>query len=204
MPKPTAPVPPDAQPDGEPNRHLARFKTSLAKRWSHTRMTELYETLDLSLYLWALDRDDEALGVLGSVTSAVTTPIGRDGLPNYNVWSPVVAMNALEARILRLAGNPQAAATPAARLASDPGLAPNRDFITDKITDAQGELDAAATETSVKWACHKLARRTGTLVLYAELAAAAHPYAAWSEADDVERLITTGRTHLRTRLTAAA
>jgi hypothetical protein len=190
-----------ALPANEPNRYLAKVKTSLARRWSLTRMKELYDQADLARYLWALERDAEALAVLRSVTSVVPVP---SGLPNYNVWSPVVTMNALEARICRLAGDGAGAAVPAARVMADPGLAPNRDFIVAEITDAPAALGEANAETSVKWACHKLSRTVGGLILLHELAVAGHPHAAWYDVDRVDRLIVEGHTLLAARLSAAA
>src|SRR5690242_5873759 len=76
MPRSATPVtpPPAASPAGETNRYLAKVKTSLTRRWSHTRMRELYEEADLARYLWALEREAEALDILRSVTSAVPVP----------------------------------------------------------------------------------------------------------------------------------
>ncbi|MCW2919512.1 MAG: hypothetical protein JWN52_7580 [Actinomycetia bacterium] len=203
-PKQIVTPPPAARPGGEPNRYLAKFKTSLARRWSHTRMNELYDQVDLARFLWALEREAEALEILRSVTSVIATPYGRDGLPDYNIWSPVAAMNALEARICRLAGDIEAAAAPTARIMADAALAPNREFIAGEVTEAKVKLDEAFAETSAKWACHKLSRRTGSLVLLRELAVADHPYARWFDHQDVEELILTGRALLATRLSAAA
>lgn len=104
--RPLTPLP-AASPVNESNRYLVKLKTSLARRWSHTRRKELYEQADLARYLWALEREAEALDMVRSVTSAVPLP-GR--LPNYNVWCPVVTMDALEARGCRLAGEEAAAA----------------------------------------------------------------------------------------------
>jgi len=193
-----------ARPDGEENRYLLKFKSSLVERWSLTRMTELYEIVDLSAYLWAVDRSEEALAVLRSVTTAITEPPRtRDGTIDYNVWCPVAAANALEARLLRDRGD--AAAQPAAdRLVGDPGLADNPDFIRERVTDAPGKMATAAAETSAKRACRRLSRTLLDLLLLAELAAAGHPYAVYYDAAEVAQLIESGRDLLRTRLMAAA
>jgi hypothetical protein len=203
MPKTATPVtpPPAASPVNERNRYLAKVKTSLARRWSHIRMKELYEQADLARYLWALEREAEALDVVRSVTSAVPLP-GK--LPNYNVWCPVVTMDALEARICRLAGEEAAAAVPAARVLADPGLAPNPDFIRGKVTDAPADFAEAKAETSVKWVCRRLSGRVGELILFHEMAVVGHPYADWYDADEVDRLIVEGRALLAARLSAAA
>jgi hypothetical protein len=199
----TAVAPPGAAlPANEENRYLAKVKTSLARRWSHTRMKELFEQADLARYLWALDREAEALDVLRSVTSIVHPP-GGAGTPNYNVWSPVVTMNAIEARICRLAGDEAGAAAPVSRLMADPGLAANRDFIAGKVADAPGAFADANAESSVKWACHKLSRTIGGLTLLCELGVAGHPYADWYDVEEVDRLIVTGRALLASRLRAS-
>ncbi|MEV5703993.1 hypothetical protein [Actinoallomurus sp. NPDC052274] len=203
MPRSATPVtpPPAASPTGETNRYVAKVKTSLTRRWSHTRMKDLYEQADLARYLWALERETEALEILRSVTSAVPVP---GASPNYNVWSPVVTMDALEARICRLAGDEAAAAVPVGRILADPGLAPNRDFIVEEIADAPAALERANAETSVKWACHRLSRHVGSLIHLHELAVAGHPYGEWYDAAEVDRLIVEGRALLAARLSAAA
>lgn len=199
----TAVAPPRAAlPANEENRYLAKVKTSLARRWSHTRMKELFEQADLARYLWALDREVEALDVLRSVTSVIHPPSGA--LPNYNVWSPVVTMNAIEARICRLGGDEAGAVAPVSRLMADPGLAPNRDFITGRVVEAPAVFADANAETSVKWACHRLSRTLGALILLGELGAAGHPYADWYDVEEVDRLIATGRALLAARLSMAA
>jgi hypothetical protein len=43
--KPPVDVPAVITAAGDPNRHLARWKASLVRRWSLTRMHELLETL---------------------------------------------------------------------------------------------------------------------------------------------------------------
>ncbi|MEU1983585.1 hypothetical protein [Nocardia sp. NPDC019395] len=197
-------VPAAAKPDDEDNRYLLKFKSSLVKRWSHTRMAELYEIVDLSVYLWAVDRSDEALAVLRSVTSVITEPPRtRDGVVDYNVWCPVAAANALEGRLLRGRGD-AAVEVPVARITGDPGLADNPDFIREQVAVAAEKMAAAAAEGSVKRACHRLSRTLIGLLLLAELAAAGHPYADYYNAAEVAELIETGRELLRTRLMAAA
>ncbi|WP_328387497.1 hypothetical protein [Nocardia sp. NBC_00416] len=193
-----------ASPDGEANRYLLKFKSSLVERWSHTRMTELYEIVDLSVYLWAVDRSEEALAVLRSVTTVITEPPRtRDGTVDYNIWCPVAAANALEARLLRGRGD-AAVQFPAARIVGDPGLADNPDFIREQVAVAPEKMAAAAAEVSVKRACHRLSRTLISLLLLAELAAAGHSYAGYYDAAEVTRLLETGRDLLHTRLVAAA
>ncbi|MEV5651298.1 hypothetical protein AB0L57_23865 [Nocardia sp. NPDC052254] len=206
MPRTAANVAPPAaaNPDDEVNRYLRKFKSSLVERWSHTRMKELYEIVDLSVHLWAMDRDDEALAILRSVTGVITEPPRtRDGTVDYNVWCPVVAADALEAWLLRARGD-VAARVPSARISDDPGLADNPDFISDQVVSAPAKMAAAAAESSVKRACHRLSRTLIGLLLLAELAAADHRFAGYYDADEVVALIGTGRDLLRTRLDAAA
>ncbi len=193
-----------ANPGDEENRYLLKFKSSLIKRWSHTRMAELYEIVDLSVYLWAVDRSDEALDILRSLTTAITEPPRtRDGTVDYNLWCPVVAADAHEAWLLRGRGD-AAAQGPSARVVGDPGLADNPEFICEQVVDAPAKMTAAAAEKSVKRACHRLSRTLIGLLLLAELATAGHPYAGYYDAAEVTKLIESGRERLRTRLMAAA
>src|SRR5262245_20402579 len=101
MPKipPVAP-PKEALPVGESNRYLAKFKSSLSKRWSSTRMAVLYEISDLALFLWALNRNKEALTVAASIASSIPSPppLPRGGF-NYHVWCPATLLHALVIRL---------------------------------------------------------------------------------------------------------
>ncbi|MEU4314220.1 hypothetical protein [Nocardia sp. NPDC024068] len=196
--------PPAADPGDEQHRYLRKFKSSLVKRWSHTRMSELYEIVDLSVYLWALDRSEEALAVLRSVTTVITEPPRtRDGTVDYHLWCPVAAANALEAWLLRGRGD-AAVRVATARIVADPGLADNPDFLREQVTAAPEKMAAAAHEPSVRRACHRLSRTLIGLLLLTELAAAGHPYAGYYDAADAARLVGTGRDLLHTRLAAAA
>jgi hypothetical protein len=202
-PKRTVSPPQAAMPDAEPCRYLVRFKTSLVKRWSHTRMSGLYEQLDLAVYLWALEREEEALEILRSTTAAIPAPPMSSGGVDYNVWCPVATTNALEARICRVAGDTEAAAVPTARIMADPGVADNRSYIADKVAEAENKFGGAAAEKSVKWACHRLSRTLMDLFLFGELAAAGHEFAAYYDPEEVERLIAAGRAALHARLSTA-
>jgi hypothetical protein len=203
-PKTTVPPPRAALPDAEPNPYLAKLKASLVKRWSQTRMESLYDQLDLTIFLWAVEREEEALEILRSLTTAIPAPPPLPGgRVNYNVWCPVATANALEARICRIAGDTEAAAAPTARIVADPGVAANPTYISGKVTKANGEFGVAAAKKSVKSACHRLSHTLVSLFLLGELAVAGHEFAAWYDPEEVERLIATGRMALAERLAAA-
>jgi len=108
---PIAP-PAAADPAGETNRYLTRFKTSLVKRWSHTP-----------------------------------------------------------------------------------------DAIRRLVADAPAKFAAAAASTSQKWICHRYSRALCRLFLFAELAAAAHPFAAYYDPAAPDQLITQTRPLLAKALT---
>ncbi|MEV5573580.1 hypothetical protein AB0L06_26360 [Spirillospora sp. NPDC052269] len=199
--------PPAALPVAEPVPYLLRFKTSLAKRWSHTRMRELYQEFDLATYLWALNREPEALDVLDSITTAI--PTSND---DYNVWSPVVAMHALQARILRAGsaagppddedGSAPAASRNSAAVLADPGLADNPSYIASSVTEAESKFQAAAAERSLASSCRNTSRALLPLFVLSELALARHPFAAYYSPSEPDRLIPVGREALAARLTS--
>lgn len=168
--------PPDvALPEGESNRYVAKFKATLCKRWSSTRMETLYEIFDLAAFLWALERNDEALAIAGSVVAAVPTrPTLGDGF-NYNIWCPATYSHAL---LLHLATDDWKARAEASRaeLLRDPGISRhNPDFIANKVVEAGQSAAAPAAEKTIKWESQELARFLGSLVLYSELAKAGTP-----------------------------
>lgn len=187
----------------EENRFLAAFVVSLAKRWSVTRSVVLVDARQLALCWWALDRPAPAVELLAGVTEVVTGPVGPDGRSNYDLWTPVAGMNALQARIGREQRDGSGAAA-AARFLADPALAPNRDFIVSTVVEAAGRIDESVAEKSPKWACQGLAVELAALVPLGELAVAGHEYAAWYDSDAVEELIGRARTALAERLRAAA
>ncbi|MFC4908728.1 hypothetical protein [Actinomadura gamaensis] len=206
-----------AQPTAETNPYLIGFKASLVKRWSHTRMRELYQELDLATYLWALDREPEALDILDSITTAIPRSSG-----DYNVWSPVVAMHALQARIQRArpsqpdrfapddrtAPNSDApsvttfASPNTAAVLDDPGLADNPSYIASQVTEAEAKFKAALAVRSISSSCRDLSRALCPLFVLSELAAARHPFAAYYDPTAPDRLIQQGRKALASRLTS--
>lgn len=165
--------PQEALPAGEPNRYLTKVKTSLCKRWSVSRMETLYEIADLAVYLWALDRANEAVAVAVSVAAAVPAPppLPRRGV-NYNIWCPATHSHALVAHLGASKVPDQAVASRAALLA-DAGIArDNPDYLANKVAEARRLVAAPSDAKAMKWECQALARAVGGMVLYAELAAA--------------------------------
>jgi hypothetical protein len=171
--KNVTPAPPgEALPEGEPNRYLAKLKSSLVKRWSMTRMETLYEIFDLAAFLWALGRDGEALAVAASVAAAVPAPPPLGDGFMYNVWCPATFSHALVVRLSTGALRSSAEASRAALL-RDAGIArTNPDFIAGKVAEARQAAAAGAGQRTVKWECLALARSLGSLVLFLELAKA--------------------------------
>ncbi|RFU41015.1 hypothetical protein DZF91_14080 [Actinomadura logoneensis] len=196
--------PPAAQPFAETVPHLFRMKSSLVKRWSHTRMRELYEEFDLATFLWSLDREPEALEILDSIAAAIPESKG-----DYNVWSPVVSMHALRAHILRNASAPAVAEDENSALRAsvravlaDPGLGDNPSSIASEVTEAEDEFRDAASGRSRAAACRNLSRTLCSLFVLAELALARHPYSAYYNPSEPARLILKGRTILAATLTS--
>lgn len=174
MPKKNVPAAPPnvALPDGESNRYLAKFKSSLCKRWSSTRMETLYEIFDLAAFLWALERNDEALPIAASVAASVPAPPPLGDGFNYNVWCPATFSHAL---LVHLAAGTWLgrAKTSRAELLRDAGIARgNPDFIAEGVAAARQLAVTTAGQRTIKWECQGLARSLGSLVLYSELAKA--------------------------------
>lgn len=168
--------PHEALPEGESNRYLAKLKTSLCKRWSSTRMETLYEIFDLAAFLWALERNKEALAIAASVAEAVPEPpaLPKGGV-NYNVWCPATFSHALIIHLAPKAWHDRVDASRTALL-GDCGIArDNPGYLAEQIANAQSEADGLAEPQSMKWECLTLARHLGWLVLCSELAKARDP-----------------------------
>lgn len=175
--KPLSPAPPsEALLQLESNRYLAKFKASLCKRWSITRMETLYEVFDLAAFLWALERNDESLSVAASVAVSIPTPPPLSGRGfNYNLWCPTTYSHALLVHLGTGTWREQAEAS-RATLLRDAGIARNNpDYIADCIADAHQLAMAPVGQKSIKWECQGLSRALGRLVLYSELAKAGDP-----------------------------
>jgi hypothetical protein len=179
-----SPAPPkEALPDAEPNRYLAKVKTSLCKRWSMSRKETLYEIFDLAMYLWALERPREAVAVAGAVAAEVPSPPPLPkGRVNYNLWCPATYSHALVAH-LGASTIPESAKASRAALLADAGLArDNPSYLANKVTEAGQRAAAPPDPKSMKWDCLGFARSLGCMVLYSELAKAGDslfaPYAS--------------------------
>ena len=185
-----APSPPQAAlPEGESNRYLAKFKTSLGKRWSLTKSETLYEIFDLAMFLWALERNEEARAVATAVATAIPVPPALPrGRVNYTLWCPATYSHALA---VHLGSRPQTAqaATSRAALLADAGLArDNPAFLVGRVTTAGQQLAAPVDPKVMKWECRALARSAGALLLFSELAAAGDALFAPLESEAVALL----------------
>jgi hypothetical protein len=150
--KRVAATPPnEALPDGEAHRYLAKFKASLCKHWSSTRMETLYETFDLAAFLWALERESEALAIAGWAAAAVPAlPPLPGGGRNYNLWCPATFSHALVVRLAPRSWAERAAASRTALLA-DAGIARNNPgYLADRVADARMEGAVTAGQKSLK------------------------------------------------------
>ena len=197
------PAPPnEALPEGEPNRYLAKFKSSLVKRWSSTRMETLYEIFDLVAFLWALERNDEALAIAASVAASVPAPPRLGDGFNYNIWCPATCSHAL---LMHLATGTWRARAEASRaeLLRDAGIArSNPGFIAETIAEARRLAAAPAGQRTVKWECQDLTRSLGSLLLYSELAKAGDSLFK-GHSEEVAALIPPLLSRLRTLLDSA-
>lgn len=173
MAKKNAPVaiPKEALPDGESNSYVAKFKSSLSKRWTLTRMETLYEISDLAMFLWALERSEEAIAVASSIASAIPGPpaLPRGGF-NYNLWCPATFSHGL---VVHLSTDRRQSNASRAAIMLDPGIArTNPASIADDVQEARDLAAAPGGQDTIKWECQHFARALGSMVLYCELAKA--------------------------------
>lgn len=174
MAKQSPPVPPpEAQPDGESNPFLAKFKTSLVKHWSVSKSAVLYEMAELVAFLWALERPREAAAVAAAVAAGVPEPppLPRDRV-NYTLWCPATYSHAI---LVRLGGTTQPEGVKASRTAllADAGIArDNPAYLDQRIAEAREKVAAPSDPRAMKFECQVLARAVGQMTLYAELGAA--------------------------------
>ena len=164
-------APPPEVTNAEPNRFLAGFKSSLAKRWSCTRMETLYEIADLVAFLHALERDREAVAVASAVaTSVPAPPPWPGGGVNYNVWAPAALCHAFLVHVdpSGLAG--QVAASSQALL-QDPAIQrESTDYIAARLAKAVHEAGAELPAKPTKGDRQSAARHLGTCVQFSVLA----------------------------------
>lgn len=173
---PSAP-PPEALPDGELNRYLARTKSSLCKRWTFSGMQTLYDISNLSLCLWALERSDEALAIAISVAVAVPKPPPMpSGGFNYNIWCPATQSHALIAHIGNQTFPEQARASRAAILANPGYCRDNPSFLEKQLLPARERLATQSAPKPIKQEIYNCGCVfLGTVVLFTELATAGDP-----------------------------
>jgi hypothetical protein len=165
-------VPPkEALPVGEANGYLTKFKRSLSRRWSLTRMGVLYEISDLAVFLWALERDTEALAVAVSVAAGIPSPPRLSGGRfNYNIWCPATLLHAL---VVRLSSDASRSDISLAALLNDFGISRNNpEYIAEAVETASRLAGTIIGNDTIKWECQRLARTLGSMVLYSELAKA--------------------------------
>jgi hypothetical protein len=174
---PTEP-PTEALPDRESNRFVAKFKTALCKRWSYTSMGTLYDISTLAAFLWALERDQEALAIAASVAAEVPAPPPTpNGGVNYNVWCPATVSHALLVHLAGTQGSWQERAEASRQaLACNSGIAKNPQFLSEAVEEAEQAAAAPADPKMPKQKVERLAYNLGNMVLYVELALAGHSF----------------------------
>jgi len=162
--------PPELTAASEANIFVAKFKTSLEKRWSVTGMATLYEIADLVALLHALGRNDEAIAVADSVVTAVPAPPPLpSGGHNYNIWCPATLSHAFVAHLGPWHLSSRAAASRDALL-NDPGIArDNSAYIAGRIADAARDAATDLPRKPTKAQRQETARHLSTAILYSVL-----------------------------------
>ena len=181
--------------DAEPVKYLQKYKPSLRRRFSLSRMEELFQAVDLGFYLVALHRPDEAL----EVVSFLDNQVEFDG--NFNIWTPAGYGICLQSRLLRLNGDHQGAQDVMERVRSHPfQVSETREQVTERVTTLQPKIDEAYQTTSRKWACHVLARTLYRVRFYQEAEAHSLFPAEWVSGEALEVLMLSGLEKLSERL----
>lgn len=189
-------TPPAALTATEPNAFVARIMSSLAGKWSVTKMDTLFESSRLAWHLHALGRDELALALCTEVTGAVAF----DG--NFNIWTPVAAMLCTGARLARLRGDEAKRAAFIGRIVEHPAFAEMPRDRFDAWLAIDGDIAQGVAETSKKWACHRLAGALTTDGYFRETAGAGFYYDAWVDVGARDKRIASTFSALRERLEA--
>jgi hypothetical protein len=192
------PFPPVFFPAGETDPFLAKFKASLSKRLSLSRMETLYEEVDLAVYLTAKHRETEAL----EVASFLPAHLVFSG--NYNLWSPVASALTVATFLLGRAGEAATASALRARLREHPAHA-NREraYYRDELENAlPTQLDKGWADSSKKWACHLLARGCAKAIFWRETNHPGFHHHGFYDNAVVDRLIALGLERLSDRMGA--
>lgn len=191
------PLPVAYSPEGEPRKSLARFKTSLVRRWKPTRMKELFESVDLTWFLVALDRSVEARAIAQHLLAVAPFEPA-----DQNLWSPVGYACCSLANIHHRSGDDagrQQALQPIRTHPFHAALHPELARATKAKLEA--ELETATGETPT-WSRHYLARALAKAAFFAETGRADAGF-SWSGSYDprpFDDLITRGCALLSERL----
>lgn len=178
------------------NHYLARLKASLAKRWSLTRMNDLFDAVNFGIYLMALRRERDASEIFLPITAITFRG-------NYNIWTPAGYAICLQARIHRLSLDTQQWHLLMERIREHHVEGFSADDLPVHLDDLSRYLDEGYREKSLKWACLRMAMALAVICYYRECALAGIEHATPYDADTLESLIRDGMERLRERLEAA-
>lgn len=190
----TAAFPREFNPEDETDLFLRKYKMSLSKRLTLSKMKELFEETDLAYYLVALDRKQEAL----AVTSFLSSNVSFSG--NYNIWSPVGYSICLQIRLYRLSGNFELSSKGLSLLRMYPVYVIQEDKIEEKLDQLRFQLNRDFLQQSPKWACQSLARILYKLCYFREVHADSLRDFNPLGLSEVENLVVDGFRKLRFRL----
>lgn len=178
------------------NRHLARMKASLARRWSLTRMRELFDAVHLAWCFVALGRTDEAREVVGALAAV---PFAGD----YNIWTPVGHAICLQARLEREAGDVAGWERDMARLRAHPVNVTTNPAATRKLLDSlPAQLEAGLRARSLPSAVEQITTALMELNYYHECGLAGIDYGLPYDVQALEPLLESGLDLLRQHLEA--
>jgi len=189
-------LPPILTEPGDANRYLARRKPTLARRWSLTRMSDLFDQVAFGVYLLALGREQDADSIFALIAEV---PFSE----NYNVWTPVGYAICLHARLLCLSGDMPAWRATLERIGEHPVEAYSVADLPAYLAALATDLDEGYREKSLKWGCYRMAMALAVLCYYRECALAGIEHDSPYDAEALESLILSGLSQLRERLEGA-
>lgn len=149
--------------------YVDAFAQSLSKRFRMTKQRELFEVVDLALFLVEVGRAESAHALLGGVARAAVF----DG--NYNTWTPLGYGLAVYARIGRLLGDAESQYRAMETLRAHPFIVTPSDVLVREILSEHKGLLVRARLQTKKWGCQLLSRHMMKLVFVAEAFLAGFP-----------------------------
>ncbi len=191
---PSITIPERFRSDREEHKYVAKFKKSWEKRFKPTRMDELFEAVDLGIFLVALGRHEEAIDLLSYTTGLV------DFSGDQNIWGPTGYGIICLCWQYRIRGEEALRQQQLARIKEHGFINCENDaFLNGFVTEHPEQMQKAASETQ-KWGCHILSRDLMGLTFLRETVDEGFAHSGKFDANELDGLIAEALDALRTKL----